>query len=102
MGIDPRYDRCDCTSFLSRTGHAWRRVILSRSDAGTEMPAYSNFTGAFVTPMIVSQWAPDRFNTTGNKLQSASLDLAWRGVTNMLREFWPDVKKKMRRGNQDN
>jgi hypothetical protein len=103
FGIDPRYDRCDCAGFLSRTGHAWKRVVVSRSDAGTEMPAYSNFTGAYITPMITYTWYPDRLNTWDRKLQSGTLHLGWRGVSNMIREFWPDVKKGFRRGDrQDN
>jgi len=104
LGIDPRYDRCDCAGFLARTGHAWKRVVASRSDAGNEMPAYSNFTGAYITPMITHSWYPDRLNTWDRKLESGTLYLGWRGVSNMLREFWPDVKRKFRRGDgfQDN
>jgi hypothetical protein len=91
--IEPRYDRCNCTGFWKRTGHAWRRVIISRSDSGGEMPALSNYTSAYVTPMISYTWYPDDKNTWENKLQSGTLNLSWRGVTNMLREFWPEVKK---------
>ena len=100
MGIDPRYDRCACSGFLPRAGHAWKRVLVSRSDAGNEMPAYSNFTGAYVTPMITYQWYPDRMNTWDRKLQSGTMYLGWRGVSNMLREFWPDVKRGFRRGDR--
>jgi hypothetical protein len=98
LGIDPRYDRCACSGFLSRTGHAWKRVVVSRSDAGTSMPAYSNFTGAYATPWITYSWYPDRLNTTSRKLQSGTVHLGWRGVSNMIREFWPDIKRGFRRG----
>jgi hypothetical protein len=97
FGIDPRYDRCDCAGFLKRTGHAWKRVIVSRSDSGGEMPALSNFTGAYVAPMITYTWYPDRLNTWDRKLQSGTLNLGMRGLSNMLREFWPDVKRGFRR-----
>jgi hypothetical protein len=100
--IEPRYDRCDCSGFLARTGHAWKRVIVSRSDSGGEMPAYSNFAGAYVTPWITYTWYPDRLNTTQRKLESGTMYLGWRGVTNMLREFWPDVKRGLRRNNNSN
>ena len=101
LGIEPRYDRCNCSGFLARTGHAWKRVIVSRSDSGGEMPAYSNFTGAYVTPWITYTWYPDRLNTTQRKLESGTMYLGWRGVTNMLREFWPDVKRGFRRGDNN-
>lgn len=102
LGIDPRYDRCDCAGFLKRSGHAWKRVLVSRSDAGNDMPAYSNFAGAYITPMVTYSWYPDRLNTWDRKLQSGTLHLGWRGFGNMIREFWPDVKKGFRRGNRDN
>jgi hypothetical protein len=98
FGIDPRYDRCACAGFLARTGHAWKRVVVSRSDAGNDMPAFSNFTGAYVTPFITYSWYPDRLNTTQRKLESGTLHLGWRGVSNMIKEFWPDMKRGFRRG----
>jgi hypothetical protein len=73
-------------------------VLVSRSDSGGEMPAYSNFTGAYVTPWITYTWYPDRLDTTSRKLQSGTMYLGWRGATNMLREFWPDIKRGFRRG----
>jgi hypothetical protein len=97
FGIDPRYDRCACSGFLARTGHAWKRVVISRSDAGNDMPAFSNFTGAYVTPFITYTWYPDRLDTTRRKIDSGTLNLGWRGVSNMIKEFWPDVKRSVRR-----
>ena len=98
FGIDPRYDRCACAGFWSRTGHAWKRVVVSRSDGGNDMPAISNFAGAYVTPFITYTWYPDRLDTTRRKIDSGTLHLGWRGVSNMIREFWPDVKRGFRRG----
>lgn len=91
--IDPRYDRCLCDGFLARTGHAWKRVVVSRSDSGGEMPALSNFTGAYVTPYLTYTWYPDRLDTWNRKLESGTLHLGWRGATNMMREFWPEIKR---------
>ena len=93
LGIDPRYDRCECRGFLARAGHAWKRVLVARSDSGSSMPAYSNFTAAYVTPMITYSWYPDRMNTWDRKLQSGTMYLGWRGVGNMVREFWPEMKR---------
>lgn len=100
FGIDPRYDRCLCSGFKARTGHAWKRILVSRTDSGGQIFAVSNVAGAYVTPMIAYQWYPDRLNTWERKLQSGSVNLAWRGVTNMIREFWPEMKRSLpfRRG----
>jgi len=95
FGLDPRYDRCNCTGFRARTGHAWKRVFVSRTDSGSETFAVSNFTGAYVTPMIVYQWYPDRLNTWNRKLESGTVNLGWRGLNNMLREFWPELRRNI-------
>jgi len=96
FGLDPRYDRCNCSGFLSRTGHAWRRVVVSRTDAGGEMFAVSTFAGAYVTPFITDPWYPPSINNWNHKWESGTTALALRGVTNMLREFWPDIRRKTR------
>jgi hypothetical protein len=92
---DPRYDRCDCSGFLARTGHAWKRVLVARKDNGGETISISRLAGAYVTPIITDQWYPDRLNTWSHKLESGSMFLMWRGVTNMIREFWPEVSRKV-------
>lgn len=93
LKIDPRYDQCECSGFLRRSGHAWKRVIISRSDSGREIPAWSNFTAAYATPWITSTWYPDRLNTWDRNLQRGTVYLGWRGATNMVREFWPEIKR---------
>jgi hypothetical protein len=93
---DPRYDRCDCTSFLSRTKHAWKRVFVSRKDNGGEMISVSRLAGAYVTPIITDTWYPDRLNTWSHKMQSGTEFLLLRGATNMLREFWPEISRKLK------
>lgn len=95
MKTDPRYDRCACSGFGARTAHAWRRVLVARKDHGGETIGLSRLVGAYVSPAITDQWYPDRLNTTSHKLQSGTWFLGWRGATNMLREFWPDIKSRM-------
>ena len=95
LKTDPRYDRCNCTGFVPRTGHAWKRVFVMLKDDGSDTIATSRLLGAYVTPMITDQWYPDRLNTWNHKMQSGSEFLMWRGLTNMLREFWPEISRKV-------
>jgi len=95
FGIDPRYDRCDCSGFRARAGHAWRRVLISRRDSGGEIFAISNFASAYGTPMIAHHWYPDRLNNWSERTQSGTFQIGWRGVTNMIREFWPEMSRKI-------
>jgi hypothetical protein len=98
---DPRYDRCDCSGFLPRTGHAWRRVLIARRDNGGEMISVARLAGAYVTPMVTDQWYPPRLNTWQHKFESGTWFLGWRGVNNMIKEFWPDIKRTFTRNSSD-
>jgi hypothetical protein len=93
---DPRYDRCTCSGFRARSGHALKRVLVARTDYGGDMISIRNLAGAYITPMITDQWYPPRLNTWGHKLESGTWFLGWRGATNMLREFWPEISRTLR------
>lgn len=94
---DPRYDQCECAGFWARTGHAARRVVVARTDYGGETVNVARLAGAYVTPWITYQWYPDRLNTTDRKLLVGTSYLGWRVASNVLAEFWPDIKRKLRR-----
>jgi hypothetical protein len=96
FGLEPRYDRCNCTGVGARTLHAWKRVVISRRDNGSEIFAISTFAGAYIPPLITDQWLPPSKNTWDHKWQSGTQFIALRGVTNMVREFWPDISRKLR------
>lgn len=94
---DPRYDRCSCTGFAARAGHAWRRVLIARKDNGGETIGISRLAAAYVVPTITDQWEPDRVNTVSGKLTSGTTFFGWRGVTNMIKEFWPEIRRTVLR-----
>jgi hypothetical protein len=93
FGIDPRYDRCDCAGAWPRMLHAWRRVVVARRDDGSEMLHVSRFAGAYVTPIIAYQWYPDRYQRWGRYAKSGTEFLAMRALNNMVKEFWPDIRR---------
>ncbi|MBI3278542.1 MAG: hypothetical protein HYZ57_01720 [Acidobacteria bacterium] len=93
LHTDSRYDRCGCAGLWPRSGHAIKRVFTTRSDYGGVTFAVPRLAAAYVTPMVTDQWYPDRLNTWNHKLQSGSLYLAGHAGTNLLREFWPDIRR---------
>jgi hypothetical protein len=44
---------------------------------------------------ISHQWYPDRLNTAGHHFERAGTSLGISCGMNVLREFWPDIKKKI-------
>ena len=98
MGTDQRYDRCNCTGFWPRTGQAFRRVAIARTDSGGETINAGRIAGAYGGAFIAYRVYPERFHTTSQALNSGSQYLLWRGVTNMVREFWPEIRRVVRIG----
>lgn len=96
LKTDPRYDRCDCVGFRPRTLHALKRVVVARRDDGGQIFHFSRMAGAYVTPMVTDQWYPDRLNTWGHKMSSGTNFLAFRVLNHMIKEFWPDIRRKVR------
>jgi hypothetical protein len=91
--LEPRYDRCECKGFGSRTKHALLRVIVARTDEGGRFPAVSNFADAFISPAIYDIWGPDYRSPIEGGVGRAGIRLGWRGATNMVREFWPEIRR---------
>jgi hypothetical protein len=92
---DPRYDRCECKAFKPRLGHAILRTFRTRKDGGGEMVNIPLLTGYFGAAAIANQWNPDRLRTGGEIVQTATLDIAFGAGLNVIREFWPDIRKRI-------
>jgi hypothetical protein len=98
MRTDQRFDRCDCQGFWPRTAHAFRRVVVARTDFGGETVNAARIAGAYVPAAIAYRLYPERYHTATRVLYSGSIYLAWRGVANMVREFWPEIHRVIRIG----
>ena len=94
---DPRYYRSDSSGFWSRTGHAMRGTILTRTDSGGETLSTWRLGSAYGAAFISNQWYPDRLNTVRHGLVGGSTRLGFDLVKNLITEFWPDVKRKISR-----
>jgi len=87
----------DSSGFWSRTGHALRGTILTRTDSGGETLSTWRLGSAYGAAFISNQWYPDRLNTVRHALVSGSTQLGFDLVKNVIAEFWPDVKRKISR-----
>ena len=96
---DPRYFRATSGGFLRRAGHALRGTILTHTDKGTETLSAWRFGSAYVAAYLSNQWYPSRLNTVKLDFAEGSLQLGFDLMSNMAAEFWPDLKRKIRRKN---
>jgi hypothetical protein len=92
---DPRYYQLGHGGFLKRSAHAVSRVVITRSDAGEKQVNYSELVGG-VTAASISTYSyhPQSERGFGNVMSVWATQMGWDAVTYMVKEFWPDLRKK--------
>lgn len=91
---DPRYFRLGEGSKKSRAWYAVTRIVVARMDSGRNTFNFSEWGGNAVAVAISNAYYPDTRNWNDN-LQKLMIACATDTFSNILKEFWPDVKKKL-------
>jgi hypothetical protein len=91
---DPRYFRLGHGRPWTRVGHAVAHTFVVRSDRGGWMPAYSLVVTDYGTPYLVRRWRPEQFRTAA-ALQTGTFNVGVDIGANILKEFWPDLRKAL-------
>jgi hypothetical protein len=94
---DPRYFRSRDSGFWTRTRHAVRGTILTRTDAGGETFSVWRFGSAYGAAFLSNEWYPARLDTIRLGFLQGSLRLGFDLASNLGSEFWPDIKTKILR-----
>ena len=94
---NPRYDRSTGTGARQRLKHAFRRTILTRTDAGGETLATWRLGSAYGAAFLSNEWYPDRLNTVKLGLAQGSTQIGFDLLANVGAEFWPDFKRNVLR-----
>ena len=93
---DPRYFRRREGTARSRLGYALSRMFITRSDSGRNQFNFSEIGGAAASLAISNAYYPDG-RTAGNNLGRYAVQLGFDAASNVLKEFWPDLKRKLPR-----
>jgi hypothetical protein len=92
---DPRYYQLGHGSFVRRAGHALARVVITHTDSGKEQFNYSEVFGAGIAATISTYtYHPESERSFGNLASVWSTQIGWDVVSYMIKEFWPDLRKK--------
>jgi hypothetical protein len=91
---DPRYFRKVNGSVMGRLGYAATRVFVTRTDAGTWQFNASEFLGNGTVAAIGNLYYPDG-RGFGPTMQRMGTQIATDAISGILKEFWPDVKRKL-------
>lgn len=100
---DPRYYQLGHGGFLKRAGHAISRVVITRTDSGKSQFNYSEVFGAGMAAAISTySYHPREERGFGTVASVWGTQIGWDVGTYMLKEFWPDLRRKHHKDHQDN
>jgi hypothetical protein len=90
---DPRYFRKSQGSVRSRLGYAFSRIVITRTNTGANTFNFAEIVGNGIAAGVgLSYYQDDR--DVHDVLQNWGTQLATDAISQVLKEFWPDIKRK--------
>jgi hypothetical protein len=93
---DPRYFQLGQGGVRRRLLHAVGSIVVARSDSGAVQFNYSQIFGNAVAAGISNTYHPEAQRTVGNTLSVWGSDTLLNMLCNVAKEFWPDLRHKLR------
>jgi hypothetical protein len=90
---DPRYFRMNSGPFKHRLLYALTRVLITRTDAGRNTFNFAEVLGNGASAALGLSYYTDSRNF-GNYAQNWGTQIATDAISQVLKEFWPDIKRK--------
>ncbi len=93
---DPRYFRLGGGPVWSRTRYALTRIFVTRTDSGHTTFNFSEWGGNAAAVALSNAWYPDT-RTVSDNVQKLLIQCATDAFSQVLKEFWPDVKRHFKK-----
>jgi hypothetical protein len=94
---DPRYVPSDRSGVLHRAGYALSRSVLTRSRSGRTLFNYSEIGGNAVAAGLSNLYYSPAERTVTGTLTRWGSQVMWNCLSNEIKEFWPDIRQRIRR-----
>lgn len=94
---DPRYFARGSGGFLSRLAYAASRSVVTRGDSGHAQFNVSEIGGNAMAAGLSNMYYPASDRTVTATLSRWGMQVMWDTLSNELKEFWPDVRRKLHR-----
>jgi hypothetical protein len=94
---DPRYYQRGHGSVHGRIAYAFSRVLITRGDSGLVQANASEIAGTGVAATVSNAYYPQSQRTASATISRWLTQIAWDGLSNELKEFWPDVRRRLHR-----
>ncbi len=92
---DPRYFERGSGGMLGRIAYAASRSVVTRSDTGHPQFNLSEIGGNALSAGISNAYYQLSQRTVTATLSRWGMQLMWDTLSNELKEFWPDVRRKI-------
>ena len=93
---DPRYFQMGKGGFKRRTGYAVSRIFVTRSDSGHRQFNFSEIFGSGIASAISTySYHPQADRNLSNTVTGWCTQIGWDTLTIFLKEFWPDINRKL-------
>jgi hypothetical protein len=96
---DPRFFVSGKQKFRDRVRYASRRLFIIRTDSGGEAFNWSGLMGPLAAEGVANTYLPESERTAGDTFKRYGVDVAIQLGSNILREYWPSIFKKLRMPN---
>ncbi len=90
---DPRYFRMNQGSIKRRAWYAASRVFITRTDSGNNSFNFAEVVGNGIAAGIALSYYPDS-RSGGDYVENWLTQIGTDAASQMLKEFWPDIKRK--------
>ncbi len=92
---DPRYYQLGNGRFAHRAYHAINRLFVVRTDSGHQRFNFSESAGNAVTAAISNAYHVPEDRTASRNATTFAFLILYDGLNNELKEFWPDIRRKV-------
>jgi hypothetical protein len=96
---DPRYYQGHTTGFFRRVGYAASRSVVTRSRKGDPQFNLSEVGGTLIVANVSNLYYPSEERNVPDTLTRWGTQAMWDTFANELKEFWPDIRRKLHHGN---
>jgi hypothetical protein len=94
---DPRYYQMGKGGFFHRTGYSISRIFVTRTDSGKTSFNFSEILGSATGAAIGTTYRVGNEKSVGDAAGDWGTQVGWDTVSNLLKEFWPDIRNKFHR-----
>ena len=92
---DPRYYQLGSGGFARRAYHAVNRLFVTRTDSGHERFNFSESVGNAAAAAISNIYHVPSDRTASRNATTFAFLIVYDGLSNGLKEFWPDIRRKV-------